>query len=100
MAVSCGYLISILFSSYASVLKRGYVKELKATVLHTAEVALGVLVILYLLQDAVHLSRMVFVGFLDFLYSCKLPLQNSVEAICAEESQRKRNPFLCDRDFL
>lgn len=85
-------LISILFSSYASVLKRGYVKELKATVLHTSEVALGVLVILYLLQDAVHLSRMVFVGFWIFYtaasYLCRILWKRYVQKNLSEKGIR------------
>lgn len=60
-------LVSVLFSSYAKVLRRGYLKELKATVLHSAEVTVWMLVIMYLLHDISRLSRVVFVSFW-FLY--------------------------------
>lgn len=56
-------LVSVLFSSYGNVLKRSTLRELKATFIHTVEVALGVLVILYLLKDAYNLSRMVYISF-------------------------------------
>lgn len=56
-------LVSILFSTYTNVLKRGYLKEFKSTVFHNAEVGVGVLIILYLTQDTNRLSRLVFVGF-------------------------------------
>ena len=55
-------LVSILFSTYANVLKRSKLRELNATFLHVAEVMLGILVILYLLQDIFYLSRFVFLG--------------------------------------
>lgn len=85
-------LISILFSSYAGVLKRGYLQELKATVLHTSEVALGVLVILYLLQDAGYLSRMVFVSFWILYtavsYLCRIQWKRYVQKHLSEKGIR------------
>lgn len=56
-------LVSIVFTNYADVLRRGYMKELRFTVLHCVEVGVGVLVILYLMRDIYRLSRLVFVGF-------------------------------------
>lgn len=56
-------LVSILFSTYGSVLRRGVLREIKSTVLHVTEVEVIVLVILYLMNGTYSLSRFVFVSF-------------------------------------
>lgn len=85
-------LISIICSTYANVLKRGYLKELSSTVLHTSEVAIGTLLILYLLKDAYNLSRLVFVGFWVLYavisYACRLLWKRYVQKHLSERGER------------
>lgn len=80
-------LTCIFFSTYANVLRRGYLKEFRSTFLHTCEVSVGVLVVLYLMKDAYNLSRLVYVAFYDFLFITGISVQAGMEEVCAATSQ-------------
>ncbi len=85
-------LVSVLFASYANVLRRGYMRELKETLLHTAEVALGVLAILYFLRDIFNLSRLVFgtfcVIYLFTGYVCRIFWKRYIQKHLSERGIR------------
>lgn len=85
-------LVSILFSDYAGVLRRGNLKELKSTIFHNTEVAVGVLVLLYLTRDVYRLSRFVFIGFwilyLAAGYLCRIFWKRYVQKHLSEKGAR------------
>lgn len=54
------FIVGIFFSSYKNILRRGYLKELKAAFFHTSEVWAGFLMIIYLLRITQKFSRTVF----------------------------------------
>lgn len=54
------FMVGIFFSSYKNILRRGYLKELKAVFLHTSEVWAVFLMIIYLLRVTQKFSRTVF----------------------------------------
>lgn len=53
-------LVGVSFPSYKNILKRGYLKELKAVIIHTSEVWAVLSILLYLLRIAPQFSRAVF----------------------------------------
>ena len=55
------FIVGIFFSSYRGILRRGYLKEFKAVLLHTGEVWACFSIILYMLRLAPEFSRTVFV---------------------------------------
>lgn len=85
-------LTCIFFSTYANVLRRGYLKEFRSTFLHTCEVSVGVLVVLYLMKDAYNLSRLVYVVFTIFYfilgYLCRLGWKRYVQRHLSENGTR------------
>lgn len=85
-------LVTILFSGYTNVLRRGYLKEFKAMVFHSTEIALGLLVILYLLKDAYNLSRLVFLSFWGIYlaagYVCRNLWKHYVQIHLSERGSR------------
>lgn len=55
------FMVGIFFSSYRGILRRGYLKEFKAVLLHTSEVWACFSIVLYMLRLAPEFSRAVFV---------------------------------------
>lgn len=61
LLVPLEFMVGIFFSSYKNVLRRGYLKELKAVFLHSSEIWAGFLMLIYLLKITQRFSRIIFV---------------------------------------
>lgn len=75
--------VGFFMESYKGILRRGYWQEFKATFVHTCIVAVGVLVLLFVLKDSASVSRTTMLVFpfiaITFVYAGRLILKEQLK---------------------